>query len=135
MTDNYLLSFILESLPGLILGVLLAGYLFAIFETSHKKKEVTQKDLLASLIPGLLIMAVVFYLEFSIFPWKNLNTESYLQYLLDLDTAKLVFPMFLAGIAYTYSSHKYYKAGVKLIFNSHLFVSILAFYTSYVLSV
>ena len=132
--DNYLLQFIIQTLPGLLIGIILTGFLFGYFHTNNKDKEMTTNKLILSLLPGIAVMIFILYFEFVGFPWTNLNSETLFYHLINMEMDKIVLPMFLAGIAYTYSAQKYFQANIRYIAWGHIFVSILSFYTVYTIN-
>lgn len=136
MFFHFLLDFIIESLPGAIIGILLSGFLFAIFETNTPaNKEFTQKRLLVSQLPMIVLLALMFYIELAGFSWTGITTKSITVHLLQIDRSLLLPLMLVLGPCHVYTSFLFYRIKEKTVFLLHFFASILIFYVSYSLIV
>lgn len=136
MFFQFLLDFIIESLPGAIIGILLSGFLFAIFETNTPaNKEFSQKRLLISQMPMIALVCLMFYIEFTGFSWTNITTQSVVAHLLQINLSLLLPLMLVLGPCLVYTSFLFYRTKAKSVFRLHFLASIFLFYISYCLIV
>lgn len=136
MFFQFLLDYIIESLPGVLLAIFLSGFLFAIFETNTPaNKEFTQKRLLISQLPMIVLVCIMFYIEFTGFSWTNITTQSVVAHLLQINLSLLLPLMLVSGTCLVYTSFLFYRTKAKSVFILHFFASIFLFYISYCLIV
>ncbi len=126
----------MESLPGVLLAILLSGFLFGIFETNTPtNKEFSQKRLLVSQLPMIVLLTLMFYIELAGFSWTDITTKSVVAHLLQVNLSALLPLMLVLGPCLVYTSFLFYRMKEKTIFFLHFFASILIFYVSYSLIV